>query len=222
MGRILKLFSSIKASKRWRRNSDLYQDVVNTMQSYTKQMQEDVTEKNAQKLYDISKELKKKADLYLASRKNPRTSTGKARYSMIQEIANLNMLPDELRDPIKVNNLKQNGKKLSEIVDEIRNNNVVDITNQANKKVYGAGASKRIRFEYMGRNGFFTQKQKIEENTVVGSVELIIDGNVVDRAEILTAGAVQVQKIVPKEPQKEKSRIKKFIEKIKNILRNWM
>ena len=62
----------------------------------------------------------------------------------------------------------------------------------------------------------------IEKNTVVGSVELIIDGNVVDRAEILTAGAVQVQKIVPKEPQKEKSRIKKFIEKIKNILRNWM
>ena len=62
----------------------------------------------------------------------------------------------------------------------------------------------------------------IEENTVVGSVELIIDGNVVDRAEILTAGAVQVQKIVPKEPQKEKNRIKKFIEKIKNILRNWM
>lgn len=167
MGRILKLFSSIKASKRWRRNSDLYQDVVNTMQSYTKQMQEDVTEKSAQKLYNISKELKKKADLYLASRKNPRTSTGKARYNMIQEIANLNMLPDELRDPIKVNSLKQSGKKLSEIVDEIRNNNVVDITNQADKKVYGAGASKRIRFDYMGRNGFFTQKQKIEENTVV-------------------------------------------------------
>ena len=62
----------------------------------------------------------------------------------------------------------------------------------------------------------------IEENTVVGSVELIIDGNVVDRAEILTAGGVQIRKIVPKEPQKEKSRIKKFIEKIKNILRNWM
>ena len=57
---------------------------------------------------------------------------------------------------------------------------------------------------------------------MVGSVELIIDGNVVDRAEILTAGAVQVQKIVPKETQKEKNRIKKFIEKIKNILRNWM
>lgn len=62
----------------------------------------------------------------------------------------------------------------------------------------------------------------IEENTVVGSVELIIDGNVVDRAEILTAGGVQIRKIVPKEPQKEKSRIKKLIEKIKNILRNWM
>ena len=29
----------------------------------------------------------------------------------------------------------------------------------------------------------------IEENTVVGSVELIIDGNVVDRSEILTAGS---------------------------------
>lgn len=62
----------------------------------------------------------------------------------------------------------------------------------------------------------------IEENAVVGSVELIIDGNVVDRAEILTAGAVRVQNIVPKEPQKEKSRMKKLIEKIKNILRNWM
>ena len=57
---------------------------------------------------------------------------------------------------------------------------------------------------------------------MVGSVELIIDGNVVDRSEILTAGGVQIRKIVPKEPQKEKSQIKKFIEKIKNILRNWM
>ena len=46
----------------------------------------------------------------------------------------------------------------------------------------------------------------IEENTVVGSAELIIDGNVVDRAEILTTGGVQIRKIVPKEPQKKKAR----------------
>ena len=62
----------------------------------------------------------------------------------------------------------------------------------------------------------------IEENTVVGSVELIIDGKAVDRTEILTAGAVQLQTVVAEEPTKEKSRIKKLIEKIKNILRNWM
>jgi len=143
MGRILKLFNNIKSSKRWRRNSDLYQDVVNTMQSYTEQMDKPVTEESAKKLYNISKALKKKADLYLASRKNPRTSKGKARFSMIQEIANLNSMPDELRDPIKVETLRRDGKKLSDIVDEVRNNNAVDITNQANKKVYGAGASKR-------------------------------------------------------------------------------
>ncbi len=62
----------------------------------------------------------------------------------------------------------------------------------------------------------------IKENTVVGSVELIIDGKAVDRTEILTAGAVQLQKVVAKEPQKEKSRIRKLIEKINNILENWM
>ena len=167
MGRILKLFNSIKTSKRWRRNSNLYQDVVNSMEAYTKQMQEDVTEQSAQKLYDISKTLKEKAELYLRFRKEPKTTTGKARYSMVQEIANLNMLPDELRDPIRVNRLKQGGKKLSEIVDEIRNNTVVDITNQKNKKVYGAGASKRVRFDYMGRDGFFTQEVKVEKNTVI-------------------------------------------------------
>ena len=167
MGRILKLFNNIKSSKRWRRNSDLYQDVVNTMQSYTEQMDKPVTEESAKKLYNISKALKNKADLYLASRKNPRTSKGKARFSMIQEIANLNSMPDELRDPIKVEALRKDGKKLSDIVDEVRNNNAVDITNQANKKVYGAGASKRVRFDYMGRNGFFTGKQKVEDITVV-------------------------------------------------------
>lgn len=62
----------------------------------------------------------------------------------------------------------------------------------------------------------------IEENAVVGSVELMIDGKVVDRAEILTAAAVQARKVAPKEPKKEKSLIKKLIEKIKNILRKWM
>lgn len=62
----------------------------------------------------------------------------------------------------------------------------------------------------------------IEENAVVGSVELMIDGKVVDRAEILTAAAVQARKVEPKEPKKEKSLIKKLIEKIKNILRKWM
>lgn len=62
----------------------------------------------------------------------------------------------------------------------------------------------------------------IEENAVVGSVELMIDGKVVDRAEILTAAAVQARKVAPKEPKKEKSLIKRLIEKIKNILRKWM
>lgn len=62
----------------------------------------------------------------------------------------------------------------------------------------------------------------IEENAIVGSVELMIDGKVIDRAEILTAAAVQTRKVAPKEPKKEKSIIKKLIEKIKNILRKWM
>ena len=53
MGRILKLFNNIKSSKRWRRNSDLYQDVVNTMQSYTEQMDKPVTEESTKKLYNI-------------------------------------------------------------------------------------------------------------------------------------------------------------------------
>ena len=164
MGRILRLFNDIRASKRWKRNSDLYQDVVNAMQSYTEQMDRPVTEESAKKLCNISRDLKNKADLYLASRKNPKTSKGKARYGMIQEIANLNTMPDELRDPIKVESLRRDGKRLRDIVDDVRNNNVVDITDQADKKVYGAGTSKRIRFNYVGRDGFFTEKQKIETN----------------------------------------------------------
>ena len=44
----------------------------------------------------------------------------------------------------------------------------------------------------------------IEENTVVGSVELIIDGNVVDRAEILTAGGSDTKDCFQRTPKRKK------------------
>lgn len=62
----------------------------------------------------------------------------------------------------------------------------------------------------------------IEENTVVGSVELIVDGKVADRAGILTAGSVQALKSAPELPKKEKSRIKRLIKRLRDLLGNWM
>ena len=62
----------------------------------------------------------------------------------------------------------------------------------------------------------------IEENTVVGSAELIVDGKVADRAEILTAGSVQARKSAPELPKKEKSRIKRLIKRLRDLLGNWM
>lgn len=62
----------------------------------------------------------------------------------------------------------------------------------------------------------------VEENTVVGSAELIVDGRVADRAEILTAGSVQVRKSAPESPKKEKSRIKRLIKRLRDLLGNWM
>lgn len=62
----------------------------------------------------------------------------------------------------------------------------------------------------------------IEENTVVGSAELIVDGKVADRAEILTADSVQARKSTPELPKKEKSRIKRLIKRLRDFLGNWM
>ena len=69
-----------------------------------------------------------------------------------------------------------------------------------------------IRFEYA----------PIEENTVVGSAELIVDGKVADRAEILTADSVQARKFAPESPKKEKSHIKRLIKRLRDLLGNWM
>ena len=62
----------------------------------------------------------------------------------------------------------------------------------------------------------------VEENTVVGSAELIVDGKVADRAEILTAGSVQARKSAPELPKKEKSHIKRLIKRLRDLLWNWM
>lgn len=61
----------------------------------------------------------------------------------------------------------------------------------------------------------------ISENSVVGRVEFISGEKVIDSVELVTAGSVDAKKAEAKPPE-NKSKLKRFFEKIINTIRNWM
>ena len=164
-GRISKLFSKIRSSNRWfHKNSDLYQSIVDAANEYTEQMNKTVTEKSVDELSKIEAKLKEATESYLSTRKHPKTVEGRFRYNYVKQVSNLLGATDELRDYKQFNNYKTNS--LVEAINKLRNGKVVDITKKE-KTVYGAGASKRIRFEYEGKDGFFTPDEKVSKEKIV-------------------------------------------------------
>lgn len=163
MGKVSNLLSGIRGSKRWfAKNSDLYQTVVDTANEYASKMKERVTYKSAKELSEIEERLKAASEAYLAARKGPISVEGRARRKFVEQARSLIGVGDELRDPNNIKKFSDEGKLLSEVVDEVRNNKVVDITNKQ-KTVYGAGASKRIKFEHEGIEGFFTEEESVKK-----------------------------------------------------------
>ncbi len=59
------------------------------------------------------------------------------------------------------------------------------------------------------------------ENTVVGRVDFISGGEVIESVELLTVDSVSAEKYEPKQEQTQ-SKSKRFFEKILNKIRNWM
>ncbi len=169
-GRISGWFNKARDSKRWRKNSDYYQAVIDAANEYEKQMEKGVTLESSKELEKIGEKLKKAANDYLTKRKNPKTDEGKARYNYVEQVSKLIRHTDELRDPDAIRGFQAEGKKLRDLVDVERNQKVVDITNQE-KKIYGAGASKRVRFNYEGNDGFFTPNEEVTLKNVVEAEE---------------------------------------------------
>ncbi len=171
-GRISGLFSKVRSSNRWfRKNSDLYQSIVDATNEYTSKMSEPVTLESSRELNEIGEKLKKAANDYLTKRKDPGTYEGKARYNYVEQVSKLIRHSDELRDPDAIRKFQAQGKTLADLVDVERNQKVVDIT-EKEKTIHGAGASKRIRFEYEGKDGFFTPDDKKEIGKYVGVSDL--------------------------------------------------
>lgn len=161
MGIFSNLFEGLKNStKKFGFNSRAYHNVEKAVNEYNVKMAEPITFTSAKELSAIEEKLKKATNKYLMKRQNPKTPEGKSRRSFVEQVNNLVGVTDELRDPDKIKKFEREGKKLSDVVDVARNNKSVDISNKE-KKVVGAGASKRIMFEYDGKVGFFTANEKI-------------------------------------------------------------
>lgn len=164
MGRIANLLESIKNSpKKFGFNSLRYRSLQKTASEYARKIEEPVTKESVVELSKIEEDLKKKTADYLQKRKNPLTKAGKARYNIVEEINGLVGGINELKDFTKLKQYQTEGKRLSDVVEVARKNRVVDITNKE-KKVVGAGASQRIRFEYENEIGFFTPNTNVSTN----------------------------------------------------------
>lgn len=160
MGRVTDLLSNIKNSpKKFGFNSFRYYSIQRTASKYAKKMEEPVTQKSAIELSRLEEELKNKTAKYLEKRRDPKTQEGKARYNYVEQVSNLVGVNDELRDNYR--RYQAEGKRLADVVDVVRNNQIVDITNEE-KQIVGAGASKRIKFKYAGETGFFTPNSTVK------------------------------------------------------------
>lgn len=166
-GRISNWIGKVKNSKRWfvKQNSNEYNNVMAKANEYTEKMKEPVTLESAQELNRLGEELQKVAKQYL-DMKNPYSIEGRARYNYVKQISELAVFSEEFRDPGMIKKLESENKTLADLVDIERNQKAVDITNQE-KKIYGAGASKRVRFSYEGKDGFFTPSENVGEVKVV-------------------------------------------------------
>lgn len=164
-GRISNWIGKVKSSKRWfvKQNSNEYNNVMAKANEYAEKMKEPVTLESAQELNRLGEELQKVAKQYL-DMKNPYSIEGRARYNYVKQISELAVFSEEFRDPGMIKKLESENKTLTDLVDIERNQKAVDITNQE-KKIYGAGASKRVRFSYEGKDGFFTPYEVQEKNS---------------------------------------------------------
>lgn len=221
MGRIANLLESIKNSpKKFGFNSSMYRSLQKTASEYAKKIEEPVTKESVVELSKIEEDLKKKTADYLQKRKNPLTKAGKARYNIVEEINGLVGGINELKDFTKLKQYQAEGKRLSDVVEVARKNRVVNITNKE-KKVVGAGASQRIKFEYENETGFFTPSTNMSKDVmdvINAENERLESENFELWTKMSNKGLIQNNFSLPV-PEMEKYTDAMLIDALSNILR---
>lgn len=129
-------------------NNYRYNYMVKTKEKYDNMMQSPLTEKNAKEMKKMQEKLRARSEKYLTSVEKSDSHEQRARYSIAKKINEITK--SDFINTAEVKEAQNEGKKMSDMF-----NKAIDITNKE-KKEYGAGASRRIRFEHEGKVGFFT------------------------------------------------------------------
>lgn len=138
-------------------NSFSFWSVKRAMKKVNSLLDQPMSETNARKMIDAQKKLQEKSRSYLKSREGKATTTaGKERVEIVKliEMTTKDSSINQLRDPKVIRDYNASGRSLSSAIEDYRHE-FSDITTKS-KKVYGAGASRRTRFRYNGKDGMFT------------------------------------------------------------------
>ncbi len=138
-------------------NSSRFRAVEKAFKACEQLQNKPITEENAMKMVKANQELMKACKAYAAGK----TSGGERRLAVFeklvafQEAKNL----DQIRDLRLVRDYEKQGKRFQDVASF----EVPHVTLEGKREVVGANVSQRIKMEFNGKKGFFTEENQIRK-----------------------------------------------------------
>lgn len=153
-----KLEAYFEKQAKHRGNSAYFRDVTGALERLRQCRKAPASKESAMELVEAGKELKKACDQYLAERKGAVTFWGRERLRMVEQLNRFveQQNFDQVRDMRVV---KSYEGKTWEQVGRIP---LAEITLKGPSETVGANLSQRLKVEYGGKTGFFTEKKEIQ------------------------------------------------------------
>lgn len=144
-------------------NNYRYNSMVKAKEQYNNMMQSPLNAENAKSMNKLQEKLRKRSEKYLKSAEKLDNHESRAKYSVVKQINDF--AKSDFINTDKVKSAQREGGKMADVFNE-----PIDITNKE-KKEYGAGASRRVRFEHEGKVGFFTPSNRSVKCNNYGDID---------------------------------------------------
>lgn len=198
-----KLEAYFEKQAKHRGNSAYFRDVTGALERLRQCRKAPASKESAMELVEAGKELKKACDQYLAERKGAVTFWGRERLRMVEQLNRFveQQNFDQVRDMRVV---KSYEGKTWEQVGRIP---MAEITLKGPSETAGANLSQRLKVEYGGKKGFFTERKEIRGSNYYIK-ELLDRQTDPNKRQLLSdnqgwiMGYVQMMEIFQKSPQK--------------------